>query len=74
MAKRRTLEEKEALIKEFKGSGLSMKSWCKTSGISPSTISGWIHPKNRRNKNVTDIRFVEVPLVEIGRASCRERV
>ena len=61
MAKRRTLEEKECLIKEFKNSGHSIKKWCETSGISPSTMSGWINQKTQRKHLNNDIRFIEVP-------------
>lgn len=46
MAKRKTLEEKEALIEEFKASGLIIKKWCKISSISPSIFRGWMCSKN----------------------------
>ncbi len=46
MSKRRTKEEREKIVAEYKASGLSMKKWCNANDIETLTLSGWINGKN----------------------------
>ena len=45
MSTRKTKEEKERLIADYKASGLSMTKWCKANGIAVSSLAGWINVK-----------------------------
>jgi len=63
MSKRRTKEEREKIVADYKASGLSMKKWCNANDIAPSTLSGWINVKNTNSStSKCKAKFVEVLL------------
>lgn len=41
-ANMRTLQEKQAFVKQFKESGKSLSAWCREQGIPTSTFSKWV--------------------------------
>ena len=55
---KRTKEEKQKLVSEFKKSGLSKVQWCQNNNIPVSTFNGWIFPKNQKAKE--KCKFVEI--------------
>lgn len=63
MSTRKTKEEKERLIADYKASGLSMTKWCKANGIAVSSLAGWINVKKSDITNPkSKAKFVEVIL------------
>jgi hypothetical protein len=47
MRKRRSKEEWDALVKDYKISGLSLTAWCREKGISKSSIYPYLKKFNR---------------------------
>ena len=63
MSKKRTKEEKEKIIADYKASGLSITKWCNANGIALSTLSGWINgKKTNTSASKSKAKFVEVIL------------
>lgn len=61
MSTRKTKEEKERLIADYKASGLSMGKWCSAHNIAVSTFSGWINKRKKKiSKSNCENKFVEV--------------
>jgi transposase-like protein len=52
---RRTAAEREALVNEYRASGLTLKEFAKQHGLPVSTVSYW-----QRQKKAIPARFVEV--------------
>ena len=58
---RRTAEEKTALIKQWKESGLSILKWCRENKISEPTFRGWVIPKVKKSTAVSNSsNFIEL--------------
>ena len=55
---KRTKEEKQNLVSDFKKSGLSKVQWCQNNNIPVSTFNGWIFPNNQKTKE--KCKFVEI--------------
>ena len=61
MSIRKTIEEKEILIADYKASGLYMGKWCSAHDIAVSTFSGWINKRKKKtSKSNCESKFVEV--------------
>ena len=61
MSKKRTKEEREKIIADYKASGLSMTKWCNANGIALSTLTGWINgKKTNTSTSKSKAKFVEV--------------
>ena len=61
---RRSAEERERLIAEYRASGLSRREFAQQNGINPLTFHGWFNKKLRRpgNRN-SEVKFVEASVV-----------
>ena len=58
---KRTKEEKQKLVSEFKKSGLSKVQWCQNNNIPVSTFNGWIFPNNQKTKEKCQFVEINVP-------------
>ena len=59
---RRTREEREALVKQWRESGKTMTAWCSEQQIPITTFCGWAYPKKASKKSniVTRTDFAEL--------------
>jgi hypothetical protein len=48
---RRTWEEREALVRQWRESGKKMSDWCRERQIPITTFCGWAYRKKRPNRN-----------------------
>lgn len=59
MNTRRSKEEKERLIEDYKSSALSITEWCVLNNIPRSTMAEWL---NRKSKEKSETKFIEVTI------------
>lgn len=79
MAVKHTVEQRKALILEFKSSGKTISDWCKERGIGKSTLSKWLKdtaykPKPEQNWIPVQINSLEIKdtlTIEIGRCKIK---
>ena len=59
---RRTRQEREALVKQWRASGKKMTAWCSEQQIPVTTFCGWAYPKRslKRNKIIARSDFTEL--------------
>ena len=59
---RRTWEEREALVRQWRESGKKMSDWCRERQIPITTFCGWAYPKRslKRNKIIARSDFTEL--------------
>lgn len=57
---KRSKEEKEKLVENFKSSGLSLAAWCAANNIPRTTMADWLHGKNTGGIREKNTKFIEV--------------
>ena len=58
---RRTREEIEELIGEYRKSGLTQRAFAEQRGLRYSTFTGWLRKRRRRDAEAPDSYWVELP-------------
>ena len=73
--RRYSQEERRAIVKAFKSSGMTQRGFARTSGVNFHTLQHWLHYKPKRSKPKTaKVRFVEVNPTATDRSAIRLRV